>query len=60
MYQRPLRAIAWVLGFALLATAEGEAQSLLHLKKRSETARLTGDDGAPRIFTRRTLDEQRL
>ncbi len=59
MYQRPLRAIAWVLGFALLATAEGEAQSLLHLKKRSETARLTGDDGAPRIFTRRTLDEQR-
>jgi hypothetical protein len=59
MYQRPLRAIAWVLGFALLATAEGEAQSLLHLKKRSETARLTGDDGAPRVFTRRTLDEQR-
>ncbi|MCX6595169.1 MAG: matrixin family metalloprotease, partial [Acidobacteria bacterium] len=60
MYQRPLRAIAWVLGFSLLATAEGEAQSLLHLKKRSETARLTGDDGAPRTFTRRTLDEQRL
>ncbi|MCX6593522.1 MAG: matrixin family metalloprotease, partial [Acidobacteria bacterium] len=59
MYHRPLRAIAWVLGFSLLATAEGEAQSLLHLKKRSEAARLTGDDGAPRRGIRRTLDEQR-
>lgn len=59
MDQRPLRAITWVLGFSLLATAEGEAQSLLHLKKRSEAARLTGDDGAPRRGIRRTLDDQR-
>ena len=59
MHQRPWRAIAWVLGFALLAMAEAEAQSLLHLKKRLQTARLTDENGAPRTFTRRTLDEQR-